>query len=57
MLTAVLPAATMSSFVTSLIEAPVEMFRHRVQVRVVSASPDSTACPMWHAVHAVLHAV
>ena len=34
MMTAVLPAATMSSFVTSLIEAPVEMFRHRVQVQI-----------------------
>ena len=32
MMTAVIPAATLSSFFTSLIEAPMEMFRHRVQV-------------------------
>lgn len=39
MMLAVLPAATLSSLLTSLIEAPMEMFRHRVQVRMQAVWP------------------
>jgi len=51
MMTAVIPAATLSSFFTSLIEAPMEMFRHRVQVCTNGVTSCTAAGFMRHHVY------